>query len=39
MGEIQDLLSQVPLFSKLSKGDLKRLALAMKQRTLRSVRK
>jgi len=33
MGEIQDLLSQVPLFSKLSKGDLKRLALAMKQRT------
>jgi len=33
MGEVEDLLGQVPLFAKLSKKDLNRLALSMKERT------
>lgn len=33
MNEVEDFLSQVPLFAKLSKKDLNRLALSMKERT------
>jgi CRP/FNR family cyclic AMP-dependent transcriptional regulator len=33
MSEVEDLLSQVPLFAELSKKDLNRLALAMRERT------
>jgi CRP/FNR family transcriptional regulator, cyclic AMP receptor protein len=33
MSDVEDLLSRVPLFAKLSKKDLNRLALSMKERT------